>query len=448
MYLNGLGTDFTFLLFVFIFIVILLLLLYLVESSKLVKIYKGIPEKTSKIIYGYLDKKGNLISLNEDFFNDINISSTSLNWKKNINNIFYNGKVVSYKNFLKLIKYSDEVINFVFEVEGKNYNISFKKTPIFEKRELCGYVLFNELYTNDQNTYLLDMLEEIQIPIAYFSGKTANVNLIINDNLKERLGVKEEKMTYNDLKRFVFEEDLEMFLNSNKEIVNDIRVQYRLKTINGLEYFEEVKNLRNEECTIIITLIESKEEVIWEENNVLFDKVYDFINEGTEFGGIILSYSSLLEEALENKNVLAKDIVKKHLKEVKKKLINEDDLITKVSDFEYILLFNNKDKLDDVVNEIYNGESILLDFEIGFAGDIVNLKNKLGIAYSSDEYETPDDFIKGLNSSLALANNEDYYKNYSIHTTAVKEKVSTIDEIEEYSFEKCLIDLDNTFLDE
>ena len=89
MYLKGLGTDFTFLLFVFVFIVILLLLLYLVESSKLVKIYKGIPEKTSKIIYGYLDKKGNLISLNEDFFNDINVSSTSLNWKKSVTNIFY-----------------------------------------------------------------------------------------------------------------------------------------------------------------------------------------------------------------------------------------------------------------------------------------------------------------------------------------------------------------------
>lgn len=449
MFLKGLGVDFTLLLFAFVFIVILLLLVYLIESSKLVKIYKGIPEKTSKIIYGYLDKKGNLISFNEDFFNDINVSITKANWKKNISNIFYNGKKVSYKKFLELVKHSNEVINFTFEVEGKNYNITFKKTPIFNKREVCGYVLFNELYTNDQNTYLLDMLEEIQIPVAYFSGKASNINFILNDSFKERLGVKEEKMTYSDLKRFVFEEDLEMFLNASKELVNDIRIQYRLKTIKGLEYFEEVKNLRNEDVTTIITLIEVNEEMVWVENNVLTDEVQNLIEQGVEFGGIILSYSSLLEEASEKKNPLAKDIIKKHLKEIKKTLLDEGDLISKVSEFEYIILFNNKEKLDNVVNEVYNGKSILLDFEVGFAGEIVSLMNKLGITYSSDDYETPDDFIKRLNSSLALANNEDYYKNYSIHTTTVKEEVEVLDnKEEEYSFEKCLIDLDNSFLDD
>ena len=449
MFLKGLGVDFTLLLFAFVFIVILLLLVYLIESSKLVKIYKGIPEKTSKIIYGYLDKKGNLISFNEDFFNDINVSITKANWKKNISNIFYNGKKVSYKKFLELVKHSNEVINFTFEVEGKNYNITFKKTPIFNKREVCGYVLFNELYTNDQNTYLLDMMEEIQIPVAYFSGKASNINFILNDSFKERLGVKEEKMTYSDLKRFVFEEDLEMFLNASKELVNDIRIQYRLKTVKGLEYFEEVKNLRNEDVTTIITLIEVNEEMDWVENNVLTDEVQNLIEQGVEFGGIILSYSSLLEEASEKKNPLAKDIIKKHLKEIKKTLLDEGDLISKVSEFEYIILFNNKEKLDNVVNEVYNGKSILLDFEVGFAGEIVSLMNKLGITYSSDDYETPDDFIKRLNSSLALANNEDYYKNYSIHTTTVKEEVEVLDnKEEEYSFEKCLIDLDNSFLDD
>lgn len=449
MFLKDLETDFTLLLFIFVFIVILLLLVYLIESSKLVKIYKGIPEKTSKIIYGYLDKNGNLISFSDDFFNDLNISTSSMNWKKSVSNIYYNGKLVSYKNFLKLIKDSNEVINFTFEVEGKNYNITFKKTPIFNKREVCGFVLFNELYTNDQNTYLLDMMEEIQIPVAYYSGKASNINFNLNDSLRNRLGVKEEKMTYSDMKRFVFEEDLEMFLNASKEIINDIRVQYRLKTINGLEYFEEVKNLRGEDVTSIITLIEVTEEKIWEENNVLFEGVQNLIEQGIEFGGIILSYNSLLEETLETKNPLAKDIIKKHLKEVKKVLLDEEDYISKVSDFEYILFFNNKEKLDNVVNDIYNGKSILLDFEIGFAGEMITLRNKLGITYSSDDYETADDFIKGLNSSLALANNEDYYKNYSIHTTTVKEEVEEVDaKEEEYSFEKCLIDLDNSFLDD
>ena len=173
------------------------------------------------------------------------------------------------------------------------------------------------------------------------------------------------------------------------------------------------------------------------------------IEQVIEFGVIILSYNSLLEETLETKNPLAKDIIKKHLKEVKKVLLDEEDYISKVSDFEYILFFNNKEKLDNVVNDIYNGKSILLDFEIGFAGEMITLRNKLGITYSSDDYETADDFIKGLNSSLALANNEDYYKNYSIHTTTVKEEVEEVDaKEEEYSFEKCLIDLDNSFLDD
>ena len=100
-------------------------------------------------------------------------------------------------------------------------------------------------------------------------------------------------MTYSDLKRFVFEEDLEMFLNASKELVNDIRIQYRLKTVKGLEYFEEVKNLRNEDVTTIITLIEVNEEMDWVENNVLTDEVQNLIEQGVEFGGIILSYSQI-----------------------------------------------------------------------------------------------------------------------------------------------------------
>ncbi len=442
------GNSLDLLIGVFALIVIVLLLVYLVESSRLVKIYKGIPAKTNKSIYGYLDKNGNLLSFSDEFYNKINISNKVANWSKKVTTIYYEGQEINYKKFLSIIKESKEIINFTIEVESKSYNIGFKKSPIFENHEICGYVLFDELYTSDQDAYLLDMMGELQTPLAYYSGKAQDINFHLNDSLKERLGVKEEKMTYNDLKRFVFEEDLEMFLVSTKELINDTRVQYRLKTINGLEYFEEVKHLKNEDTTTIISLIEVKEEKIWFESNVLMNEVEELMSHGIAFGGIILSYNSLLEEADEKRNPLALDIIKKHLKTVKKELFGEGDFITKVSDFEYILLFKDKDRLDSVINSVYNKQSILLDFEIGFAGEMINLKNKLGIAYSLDEYVSPTDFINALNSSLAFANNEDYTKDYSIHTTAVKEEVIETEEVTEYSFEKCLIDLDNSFLDD
>lgn len=446
MFLEGFISENLYLLIcAFAFIVCLLLFIYLIESSNLVKIYKGIPEKSSKTIYGYLDKKGNLISFSNEFYEKINVSTKNKKWYKKVSTIYFEGMEINYKKVLNILKKNKDVINFTVELESESYNVSFKKVPIFSNKEICGYVLFDEEYQTDNNINLLNMMDELQAPLAYYAGEIENINLNLNASMQMRLGLKADKMSYNDLKRFVFEEDMEIFLLSTKEMINNIRIQYRLKTIKGLELFEEVKHFNEGKVSIIVSLMEMKEEKIWFDNKVLVNAVNELINDDISFGGILLSYKSLLEESENGVNPLVKDIIGKHLKTIQKELLGEDDFITKVSDYEFILLFKDNDRFESVVNSIYNNESILLKFEMGFAGEMVNIKNKLGISYSLETFASANDFMNALNSALSLTNKEGYDKDYSIYSVAVKEPEKLE---EEYSFEKCIINLDNSFLDD
>ena len=423
-------------------IIIMILIIYLFETAAYLKLYRALPSNLGKVIYGYLDKNGDLVSFSDELYTLINVPKGK-NLKNSIKTIYFENEKVSYKKFLNLLKTNTGTINFVFELDEETINVTFKKSKIINNDKLIGYALMeqSEEFKIDNAKEFMEMIDELEAPCAYFYGKSKETNFSINHTLQVLLATKEKKMTYEAIKKYVFEEDLEKFYISVNEHTNDMRTQYRLLTTQGLMMFEEVKKFNNGKVTSIIMHIETIDEKVFIESQELDICVNDLIDEGTSFGGVIVSFKSLMDnENIGSKNI-TKDVIKKYFKIVRKEMLSVDDVIGKINEFEYVIITKDIEKLNSIVNNVCNANSILLKYEFTFCGELINITNKLGISYYNDLMKKKKDFYSSLYQALSLANNNEYEKDYSIYTPAKDGKVN-----DEYSFEKCMIDIDNSFL--
>ena len=189
--------------------------------------------------------------------------------------------------------------------------------------------------------------------------------------------------------------------------------------------------------------IETIDEKVFIENQELDVNINNLIEEGTNFGGVIVSFKSLMDnEIVISKNII-QDVIKKYFKIVRKEMLSIDDIIGKINEFEYVIIIKDIEKLNSFVNNICNENTPLLKYELTFCGQLININNKLGISYYNDLMKTKKDFYSSLYQALSLANNSEYEKDYSIYTPAKEEKIN-----DEYSFDKYKIDIDNSFLHE
>lgn len=425
----------------FVAIDIILIIIYISEIVSYLKIYKNISRSLGNTVYGCLDKKGNLIGLNDDFFDAINALDKKNKWTKLLKNIIFENECITYKEFLEVLKTSEGSLNFIFEFEEESFELTFRKIPILNEGELIGYGLagLEEIPYNNANVFTV--MDELDSPCAFYQGLGNSTNFTLNRKMQTLLSSKEKKMTYSSLKKYVYEEDIENFNKIANEKANDITVQYRLITSQGLMMFEEVKHFENENVTSMLMNIESVEEDIYLEYNELNGVISDLITKEIPFGGVLVSLKSLLEEEVYSKNIL-KDIIKQYFKNIRKELLNGDDVIIKLNEFEYVVVIKDTKRMDVIVNDIFADKSILHKYELSFGDKIIAISNRLAVAYYDNQMKTKKDYMKALFRASALVNNDEYGKDYSIYSVPKDE----LPEDEEYSFEKYKIDLDNSFL--
>lgn len=425
----------------FVAIDIILVIIYISEIVSYLKIYKNISRSLGNTVYGCLDKKGNLIGLNDDFFDAINALDKKNKWTKLLKNIIFENECITYKEFLEVLKTNEGSLNFIFEFEDESFELTFRKIPILNEGELIGYGLagLEEIPYNNANVFTV--MDELDSPCAFYQGLGNSTNFTLNRKMQTLLSSKEKKMTYSSLKKYVYEEDIENFNKIANEKANDITVQYRLITSQGLMMFEEVKHFENENVTSMLMNIESVEEDIYLEYNELNGVISDLITKEIPFGGVLVSLKSLLEEEVYSKNIL-KDIIKQYFKNIRKELLNGDDVIIKLNEFEYVVVIKDTKRMDAIVNDIFADKSILHKYQLSFGDKIIAISNRLAVAYYDNQMKTKKDYMKALFRASALVNNDEYGKDYSIYSVPKDE----LPEDEEYSFEKYKIDLDNSFL--
>ena len=137
--------------------------------------------------------------------------------------------------------------------------------------------------------------------------------------------------------------------------------------------------------------------------------------------------------------------------DIKSEVLKQNDLLCKISDIEYLLLFRNPKDVDQIIRDCNNQTSVLLHYELDYNETKIETNNTLGIVYSNESIKTAKDFMHSLDSALAYANTEGYEKPYSIYnysSKTLRERLTVNNLAKDYSFDKIKISLDNSFLDD
>ena len=129
-------------------------------------------------------------------------------------------------------------------------------------------------------------------------------------------------------------------------------------------------------------------------------------------------------------------------------VLGKEDLICKISDIEYLLLFTQEDKFNSLVRDIQNKVSTVAHYEFNYGSEVISTTNSVGIVYKNENITNSSDFAKALDNALALANKDGKDDGVSLYIAEKKKESESKLTKENYSFDKVKIDLDNSFLDD
>ena len=179
-------------------IIVLLLLFARISRNRLLS---NIPNAFGVKIYGYLDKKGNVISFTNNFFERLNISNHN-NWLKEITSININKKVLTYYELLDYIKDSKGNIVIDFEQDGEHVVLDLVKKVIDDEDHIYGYVLYEKEAKEVESKFdgLYDVVKDLYNPVAIYCGFTSDFLYYLNDNLQVKLGMENKYLKYSELR--------------------------------------------------------------------------------------------------------------------------------------------------------------------------------------------------------------------------------------------------------
>lgn len=424
-------------------------------GDKHFELYKEIPTSLEHKIIGYLNGDGKLIRFTSYFFDEIDIDiKDSKKWYENVNKIFYNSDEVNYKELLEALELNDgSEAKITIELKNDDefedeVTIDFVKVNIDKDDNTIGYILIAK---TEQEKNMIDgfgyLLDDIDAPYAYYNDDSRNVVFRTNKSFKALLGIRGYNVTYSELRRLVYPEDLNSFDRASSELSSDDTYIYRMKTSLGLKKFKEIKVVKDSHVISIVQMVnESNDKLL--DKKIIFEKVDQLISSGKPFGGMMISLNSFVDLFNNRGPIVAKDFANRYVEFLQSEILGKDDLICKISDIEYLLVFADTSKLDSLVRDIENKVSTIIYYEFNYGSEVINVKNSVGIVYKNEYITNSNDFINALDNSLAEANKDGKEDGTSLYVAEKKEKDDSKLTKENYSFDKVKISLDNSFLDD
>ena len=185
-----------------------------------------------------------------------------------------------------------------------------------------------------------------------------------------------------------------------------------------------------------------------EDKKDVFEKIDKLIAGNVPFGGMMVSLNSFVDLFNSRGPVLAKELSTRFVEYVRLEVLGKDDMICKISDIEYLLLFTDMEKFDSLVRDIQNKVSVLSRYEFNYGNEVISSTNSIGIVYKNENITNQNDFLNALDNALSLANKDGEEDGVSLYSAVKKEPTDNKLTKENYSFDKVKISLDNSFLDD
>lgn len=437
-------------------IIIINVILSFGNASNDNELYYAAPGALDRKILGYLDGEGKLIQLTPYFYDAINIfDKEKKNWFNHIQKIYYNSQQVNYDHLVEELKDNDgteaKLTILLNNNDGFDDEVSFNflKVNVDVDDETIGYVLV-EITPQVRN--LTDgfsfIMDDVDFPYAYYNDDSRSVIFKTNKTFKNLLGVKGYNVTYSELRRLVYPEDLQSFDRAASTLAADGEYYYRMKTSLGLKKFKEVISTKENHVTAIIQIVNDVNNKLLDKR-IVFAAVDSLLKEKKNFGGLIVSLNNFVDLFNGRGPIVAKELANRYVEYIRSEILGKDDYICKISDIEYVMLFSDIDKFDLLIRDIKNKVSTIAHYEFNYGDETIETTNSIGIVYSNENIKSSNDFMNALDNALALANSNNLSDGVNIFIPSEKKEVTNTKlNKENYSFDKIKISLDNSFLDD
>ena len=424
------------------------------EDSRGNKLFQAVPSSIPSAIYAYLDKYNEVLLYTEHFYNKIKLNDEEAKkWYKKALKFTIGEAEYKYAEFLKFLKKTEEnEFNVVIEFNDfRSEEFNIVKTKITEKNKTLGYILVDKLPTA-QEVYEAGTNKEFKIQLyQYFNSLNEAVGYYDNDEDKyrlteqmaKRLGINELVIDLETLKNFICEDDLENFENEAKQEKGTLSYRYRLKTVSGLQWHEEVRTVIEGIAYSVfrkLELIPSK--VTMNTKETLREDLALALEEGMKFGVVYVAVKKFIEIIESFGQDFADMVVDNYFGFLTEELLGRDTKIYRLSDYEFAFAVSDMTEYDELVRNISANTSPVINYDLYYGSTKYELDNNVGLVASKDILiKNADEVIKALEASLELAKDEKYAKNFSIYVA------KSIND-ESYKFEDHVVDIDNKFLDE
>ena len=424
------------------------------EENRGNRLYQVVPSNIDSGIYIYFDRYSEVLMYTEHFFNKIKMNDDKAKkWYKKAIKFTVDEKEFKYGGFLRYLRqYDEKEFNIVIEFNDfRKEEFTVTKTRITEKGKVLGYILVDKKPTAAE-VYQIGSNKEFKLQLyQYFNSLNEAVGYYDNDinnyrlteKMANRLGITELVIDLDTLKQFISEDDLVNFEKEFKQEKGTVSYRYRLKTVSGLQWHEEVRTVVDGIVYSVFRKLElTPTKVVMNTKQNLEDDMNKLLETEEEFGTMYLAINKVIDIINASGLDFANMVVDNYFGYILEEVLNKDTKIYRLSDFEFAIIINDLTKYDELVRNISANTSPLIKYDLFYGSTKYKLNNNIGLATSKDVLvRSSDALIKALEEALSLAMNEKYHKDFSIYVSkSIKD--------ENYKFEDHVVDIDNKFLDE
>ncbi|MDD3171072.1 MAG: hypothetical protein PHO86_02005 [Bacilli bacterium] len=433
---------------ILVFIVILIRAL---NFKHRMRFYELTPSNIESNIYAYFDKKSHLLMFTEQFYNIVpKTYKKKKKWYKTVQKIICDGEEMTYKRFLSHLKGFGEKsfnIEIIFN-EFTSIKEEVIKSMVTEDGKVRGYVLYNQKLTPAQvykdsiikeyATHLYNFFDSMNEPIAYFD--IYNNGYVLTDSMKKLLGVEINNLPSELLLSYVVEEDMGIYKKMLLQAEGSNIYYYRLKTVNGIEWFEETRTFEGIYVYNIIhraNFIPRQIKYLTREN--LETDIRVVLEASKPFTLVFITLKKVALYAEKMGKDVANVLVDRYFSKLMSN--NGNQLrIYKLANADFCLIFTGNLDYERIVSDINSNTSDLMNFDIIFNGNKYQMNNALGIVKSeSVSNPSSERFIVAGYEALNLANNTEYNKQFSIYREKKENRNS-------YQYDNYRVDINNEFL--
>ncbi len=424
------------------------------EEARGNKLFQTVPSSIASGIYAYLDKYSEVLLYTEHFYNKIKLNDEEAKkWYKKALKFTIGEQELKYSEFLKYLRTTEEnEFNVVIEFNDfRSEEFNIVKNKIAENNKTLGYILVDKMPTAAE-VYEAGTNKEFKLQLyQYFNSLNEAVGYYDNDEKKyrltdqmaKRLGISELLIDIDTLKNFICEDDLVNFESEEKQEKGILSYRYRLKTVSGLQWHEEVRNVIDGIAYSVfrkLELVPSK--VAMNTKEALREDLKLALEEDMKFGVAYVAVKKFIEIIDSFGSDFADMVVDNYFGYLTEELLEKDTKVYRLSDYEFAFAVTDMDAYDELVRNISANTSPVIKYDLYYGSTKYELNNNVGLVASKDVLvKTADEIIKALDKSLELAKDEKYAKNFSIYVA------KSIND-ERYKFEDHVVDIDNKFLDE